>query len=575
MAVPYSFATQTGSIPLSQLDSNFATSITLGNTAVVLGNTYSTIGNLTLSNVTISSGNVSINVSNVSTINTVTLTVTGNETVGGNVTITGNVSVNVANVTTLNATSSTITGNETVGGNVTVTGNVSVNNATFSNSLTLSGGTANAVAYLNVSKVLTTGSALTFDGTNLGLGVTPSAWGSSFKSIELGAKGVGIASNPSVYNTILSSNAYQNGTGWTYGNSSYASQYQIGNSGTHSWYIAPSGTAGNAITFTQAMTLDTNGMLVLGGTSALQPGGSPSTRGEVSINGSTDSFVSFGIGGTLKGYIGQTSTGLQLDTEGSTTITFVTNGTERMRIDSSGNVGIGTSSPLTKLDVIGTIRAGTTSNQALNAGWSSGASQVFIQGYDSGTALYVDTALRGGTVQFFTGTSSNTERARIDTSGNFFIGTTASNVSSGGFAFIPQSGVGTVNIGHITGTASGSTYQQFLYNGTVIGSITQNGTTGVLYNITSDQRLKENIVDAPSASDDIDAIQVRSFDFISDKSPVKYGFIAQELVKVVPEAVHQPINQEEMMGVDYSKLVPMMLKEIQSLRARLKAANIA
>jgi len=47
------------------------------------------------------------------------------------------------------------------------------------------------------------------------------------------------------------------------------------------------------------------------------------------------------------------------------------------------------------------------------------------------------------------------------------------------------------------------------------------------------------------------------------------------LVNVAPEAVHQPADPEEMMAVDYSKLVPMLVKEIQDLRARLKAANIA
>jgi len=106
MPVPYTFGTATAAIPLSQLDSNFATAITLGNTAVYLGNTTTSIGNLTLTNVTISSGEVTT-------------------------------------------------------GNVSVSGNV-----------TLSGGTANGVAYLNGSKVLTTGSALAFNGSKLGIGVT-------------------------------------------------------------------------------------------------------------------------------------------------------------------------------------------------------------------------------------------------------------------------------------------------------------------------------------------------------------------------------------------------------------------
>ena len=75
MAVPYTFANATTAIPLSQLDSNFATAITLGNTAVYLGNTTTTIGNLTLSNVTVSSGTASV--SNLTASGTVTFSGTG------------------------------------------------------------------------------------------------------------------------------------------------------------------------------------------------------------------------------------------------------------------------------------------------------------------------------------------------------------------------------------------------------------------------------------------------------------------------------------------------------------------
>ncbi len=121
MTVPYTFGTATSSIPLSQLDSNFNTAITLGNTAIQLGNTATTLNNMTLANVTISSGNV-------------TLT---------------NVAVTTANITTANIGTDNIT------------------NGTVSGSLTLSGGTANGVAYLNGSKVVTSGSALTYNGTTL------------------------------------------------------------------------------------------------------------------------------------------------------------------------------------------------------------------------------------------------------------------------------------------------------------------------------------------------------------------------------------------------------------------------
>lgn len=89
MAVPYTFGTATAAIPLSQLDSNFATAITLGNTAVYLGNTTTSIGNLTLTNVTISSGNVtltnvSVTTANVSgTANITTLVATNDATISG------------------------------------------------------------------------------------------------------------------------------------------------------------------------------------------------------------------------------------------------------------------------------------------------------------------------------------------------------------------------------------------------------------------------------------------------------------------------------------------------------------
>jgi hypothetical protein len=156
--------------------------------------------------------------------------------------------------------------------------------------------------------------------------------------------------------------------------------------------------------------------------------------------------------------------------------------------------------------------------------------------------------------------------------GSFLVGTTALNSVSNYFSY--DNGSGIVRTGHVSGTASGTAYSVFAYNGGAIGSITQSGTTAVLYNVTSDQRLKENISDADSASELIDSLQVRKFDWKTDQTHQRYGFVAQELVTVVPEAVHQPADSEEMMAVDYSKLVPMLVKEIQSLRKRLADAGI-
>jgi hypothetical protein len=161
----------------------------------------------------------------------------------------------------------------------------------------------------------------------------------------------------------------------------------------------------------------------------------------------------------------------------------------------------------------------------------------------------------------------------LDASGNFIVGNTAAaNVgSTGGFVAVPAAGASYSLIGHTTGTASGTAYSYFYYNGSNIGSITQSGTAAVLFNVTSDRRLKDNIADADSASDLIDAIKVRQFDWKADGSHQRYGMIAQELHDIAPEAVHSPVDPKEMMAVDYSKLVPLLVKEIQSLRVRLNA----
>jgi hypothetical protein len=105
-------------------------------------------------------------------------------------------------------------------------------------------------------------------------------------------------------------------------------------------------------------------------------------------------------------------------------------------------------------------------------------------------------------------------------------------------------------------------------SGTSVGSILRSGTS-TNYNTTSDARLKENIADADDAGELIDAIQVRQFDWITDGEHQRYGMVAQELNTVAPEAVSEGNAEEDMMGVDYSKLVPMLIKEIQSLRARV------
>jgi hypothetical protein len=101
---------------------------------------------------------------------------------------------------------------------------------------------------------------------NVGVGVTPSAWGGGLSVIDLSTRGSVVGSSGGVN---IVSNAYYNGSSWIYKGSTYASymEQNVGNAGAFGWFTAPQGTAGNAITFTQAMTLDASGNLLVGTTS--------------------------------------------------------------------------------------------------------------------------------------------------------------------------------------------------------------------------------------------------------------------------------------------------------------------
>jgi hypothetical protein len=171
---------------------------------------------------------------------------------------------------------------------------------------------------------------------NLGLGVTPSAW-SGLTAFELSAAG---SQNFAMYGGGVLRNAFYNGTNWIYKASAASTLYEQ-TAGAHRWYTAPSGTAGNAISFTQAMTLDASGNLLVGTTS---PSFSAGSRGNITVGGSGSAVFALQTGGTPKGYVFHDGTEMTIANEANGFLRFYTNATERARIDSSGNLLVGTTS---------------------------------------------------------------------------------------------------------------------------------------------------------------------------------------------------------------------------------------
>lgn len=122
---------------------------------------------------------------------------------------------------------------------------------------------------------------------------------------------------------------------------------------------------------------------------------------------------------------------------------------------------------------------------------------------------------------------------------------------------------------HVQIQDTGADLVHFNYGGGVVGTITTNATN-TAYNTSSDARLKENIADSADAGAIIDALKVRQWDWKSTGAHEDFGFVAQEEFEVAPFAVTQGVNGKHW-GRDDSKLVPLLVKEIQSLRRRLEA----
>jgi len=279
-------------------------------------------------------------------------------------------------------------------------------------------------------------------------------------------------------------------------------------------------------------------------------------------------------------------------------------GAERMRIDSSGNLLVGkTASSLNttgiQLQNDGLIRATKSGADVLqlNRQSSDGAITTF---YKDGTTVGSIGTISSGDLYIADGRNAgikldggNNQISPVNSSGSALdatldLGQTGGRfkdlyLSGGIYSGNPTNTAGNLFL-HIDGDAdgvstgykirsgvgvtTGSSHIAFVNPNGIVGQIRTDGSA-TSYNTSSDERLKQNIQDADDAGSKIDAIQVRQFDWKIDGTHESYGVIAQELQSVAPEAVSGNPESEEMMGVDYSKLVPTLIKEIQTLRNRV------
>jgi hypothetical protein len=415
--------------------------------------TTATVTTLTATGASIASaniGNLQFTAASIASINAGVAVVTNLTATSASIaSMNGSVaSITTVNATTVDATNVEVTNVKALDGTAAITIADSTGVVSFTANPTFSAGTANGVLYLNGSKEATSGSALTFDGTNLGLGVVSTTW-SNGASIKLKSNGAGVSSLGQIDSNIFS-NAYYD-SGWKYFTSAKASVFENG-SGSFLFKATPSaGTANNAITFTTLMELYSEPSATY---IDLSTDGLTDSASIWTTHSSTSSDLSFRtkVSGTA-------ATRLQIDTSGVVNVSsgatinggavFNETGADvDFRIESdtdanaffldgaTGNVGIGTT-PGAKLDVYNSAAA-AANNEILrlryNTAVTPGTSGDLNFTNAAGTVLgRISNIVEDGNnvgLGFSTFSSSLAQRVLISGNGNVGIGTSSPNKSS-------------------------------------------------------------------------------------------------------------------------------------------------
>ena len=257
--------------------------------------------------------------------------------------------------------------------------------------------------------------------------------------------------------------------------------------------------------------------------------------------------------------------------------------TERLRINSSGNVGIGTSSPNIA------YRASLTGDGSTIVGGlalSSNSNVTYIGTTGASAADFEIFNAANGYMRFAT---NNTERLRIDSSGNVLVGATDAGITTGvGIKFVPSATISKMGIVQDT-AANDASYHSYNINATNNGYRFYVTTNGGIANFSannvnlSDERLKTNIIPAGNYLDKICSIPVKTFNYKDQGEDTEktIGIIAQDVESVIPELINNdgfgetPEDGIPLKTIYQTDLQYVLMRCIQELSAKVTALEAA